>query len=270
MQPNNDLLPTSDHFERLPFPPERQVIVDAGRMGSKRHVVHGLLEFDVTHARRSIAAHEAHTGEKLSFTAFIVECLAQAIQSHPNVNAYRNWRNQLIVFQDVDVVTMIEAEKGSVAIPHIIRGANRKTLYEIHAEIRGVQTRPSQSEQRSGGLANLGNRVPRFARDLFFWAARRNPHWIKKYMGTVVLTSVGMFFQGSGWGVGFLPVHTLGLTLGGIAKKPDVRDGEIVIREKLSLTISTDHDIVDGAPAARFARSLKELIESGYGLENEA
>lgn len=45
-----------------------------------------------------------------------------------------------------------------------------------------------------------------------------------------------------------------------------VVDGQIAIPEYLSLTISVDHDIIDGAPAARFAQRLKDLIESGYGL----
>jgi pyruvate/2-oxoglutarate dehydrogenase complex dihydrolipoamide acyltransferase (E2) component len=78
---------------------------------------------------------------------------------------------------------------------------------------------------------------------------------------------VGMFGQGSGWGVGFLPLHTLGLTVGGLTEKPGVVAGQIAIREYLDLTISFDHDIVDGAPAARFAQKLKGLIEGGYGLE---
>jgi hypothetical protein len=56
------------------------------------------------------------------------------------------------------------------------------------------------------------------------------------------------------------------LTVGGIGEKQVVVDGHAVVREYLSLTISVDHDIVDGAPAARFTRRLKELIESGYGL----
>jgi len=43
-------------------------------------------------------------------------------------------------------------------------------------------------------------------------------------------------------------------------------DGQIAIRDSLSLTISFDHEIIDGAPAARFTQRLKELIESGYGL----
>jgi pyruvate/2-oxoglutarate dehydrogenase complex dihydrolipoamide acyltransferase (E2) component len=56
------------------------------------------------------------------------------------------------------------------------------------------------------------------------------------------------------------------LTLGGISEKPGVVDGHIAIREYLSLTISFDHDIIDGAPAARFTQRLKDLIERGFGL----
>jgi pyruvate/2-oxoglutarate dehydrogenase complex dihydrolipoamide acyltransferase (E2) component len=76
-----------------------------------------------------------------------------------------------------------------------------------------------------------------------------------------------MFGHGSGWGLNFLSFHTLGLTVGGIAQKPGVIEGRIEIREYLSLTITFDHDIVDGAPAARFAQRFKELLESGYGLD---
>ncbi len=42
----------------------------------------------------------------------------------------------------------------------------------------------------------------------------------------------------------------------------------IAIREYLSLTISLNHDLIDGAPAARFTQRLKDLIESGYGLDD--
>ena len=67
-----------------------------------------------------------------------------------------------------------------------------------------------------------------------------------------------------------LTVHTLGVTVGGISAKPAVVDGRIVIREYLSLTVDFDHDIVDGAPAARFAKHFKELIERGYGLADDS
>ena len=58
------------------------------------------------------------------------------------------------------------------------------------------------------------------------------------------------------------------ITVGGIGEKPGVLDGQIAIREYLSLTLSFDHDLIDGAPAARFTGRLKELIESGYGLDD--
>jgi pyruvate/2-oxoglutarate dehydrogenase complex dihydrolipoamide acyltransferase (E2) component len=76
-----------------------------------------------------------------------------------------------------------------------------------------------------------------------------------------------MFGKSGGWGIGFLPTHTLGLTVGGIAQKPGVHEGQIEVREYLNLTLSFDHDIVDGAPAARFTRKLIELIETATVLE---
>jgi pyruvate/2-oxoglutarate dehydrogenase complex dihydrolipoamide acyltransferase (E2) component len=172
----------------------------------------------------------------------------------------------LIVFHDVDVVTLIEPEPGAVAIPHIIRNANRRTVRDISAEIRSIQANPESSEQKNA-LVALAPRVPRFARLLFFWVVKKNPHWFKRLEGTVVITSVGMFGKGGGWGIGFLPTHTLGLTVGGIAQKPGVHDGQVEVREYLNLTLSFDHDIVDGAPATRFTRKLIDLIETATVLE---
>ena len=58
------------------------------------------------------------------------------------------------------------------------------------------------------------------------------------------------------------------MTVGGIGEKPGVVDGHIAIRDYLSLTLSFNHDLIDGTPAARFATRLKDLIESGYGLDD--
>jgi pyruvate/2-oxoglutarate dehydrogenase complex dihydrolipoamide acyltransferase (E2) component len=55
----------------------------------------------------------------------------------------------------------------------------------------------------------------------------------------------------------------------GIARKPAVIDERVQPRDMLDLTVAFDHDVVDGAPAARFVKRLVELIESGYGLEEE-
>lgn len=254
-------------YQVLPFPTARKMVVEAGNLGVRRHIIHGFLEMDVTRARELIRRHKLITGESLSFTGYIVACLARAIEKNPSVQAYRNWRNQLILFEDVDVVTVIETEVGGVALPHIIRGANRRTFQEIHQEIRAVQANSAESAQK--GIINLGSRAPAFLRRLFFWTIRRNPHWFQSFAGTAVVSSIGMFAQGGGWGVGFLPMHTLGLLIGGVAVKPGVVNGSIEIREVLDLTISFDHDIVDGAPAARFVKTLRDLIESAAIIDEE-
>ena len=92
----------------------------------------------------------------------------------------------------------------------------------------------------------------------------------KDNMGTVGVTSVGMFGRGAGWGIPLAAPTPLMVTVGGIGEKPALVDGRVANREYLSLTISVDHEVVDGAPAARFTQRLKELIESGYGLDGIA
>jgi len=85
--------------------------------------------------------------------------------------------------------------------------------------------------------------------------------------GTVAITAVGMFGHGQGgWGIA-PTAHALTLVVGGIALKPAVVEGRIEPRQFLHLTVVFNHDTIDGAPATRFTRRLVELIESGYGLD---
>ena len=241
-------------------------MADGGRMGLKKHTVHGLVEFDITHAREAIHRHRAQTGEALSFSAFILACLGKTIEMNKHMHAYRDWRNQLVLFDEVDVNMLFEVEvDGKKTIrPHILRGVNRKSVRQIHEEIRAFQ-----KGHESSGEAKFIKwfvRLPGFIRRAFLWVLFKNPRLVKQYYGTVLVTSIGMFGTGSGWGIP-VPNHTLQLTLGGIAEKPGVVDHKIEIRKYMSVTVSFDHDIVDGAPAARFIQRLKELIESGYGLD---
>lgn len=78
-----------------------------------------------------------------------------------------------------------------------------------------------------------------------------------------------MFAAGGGWGVPLTPT-TLMVTVGGIARRPVVVGDDVETREYLSLTVTVDHDIVDGAPAARYAARLCELIEQAAGLAEPA
>lgn len=259
----------NDQYQTVPFPKTRRLMVDGGRMGRQRHIVHGLFEVDVTRARRAIRDHKARTGESLSFTAFVIACLGRAVDMNKYMHAYRNWRGQVVIFEEVDVNTLFEVEvDGSKTIrPHIVRAANKKSFRDLHDEMRAFQTKHEGS--REANLIGWFVLLPGLVRRTLYGLLSKNPHWVKEYAGTILMTGVGMFGTGGFWGIP-VPNHTLQITLGGIAEKPGVIDGEIAIREYLSVTISFDHDIVDGAPATRFAQRLKELIESGYGLGEDS
>ena len=201
-----------------------------------------------------------------SFTAFIIACLGKAIDEHKAVQAFRKGSNHLILFADVDVLTYIERDVAGQKqiMPYIIRAANRKTFRGIHQEIRAAQREDVEKAVK----------WLQFFPDLlfrpFFWVfsviGREYPQVWKTIVGTVGITAVGMFGKGAGWGIPITGQTTI--TVGGIGEKPGVVDGQITMREYLSLTISFDHETIDGAPAARFTQRLKELIESGYGLDD--
>ena len=251
-----------------PFPLRRRGTVDYMRMAGRRSDVHGLVEFDVTEARRRIREREEETGESLSFTAFLVSCLARALDDHPHVQAYVDWRGRVVQFDEVDVNVLVEREIDGepVGVPHVLRAANRRSLRSIHEEIRRAQT--DRGEGRQNALSSLGLRLPGPVRRQLWRLPQSFPrHW-KRLAGTVAVTSVGMFGTGGGWGIS--PTnYTLQLTAGGIARKPGIVDGEVEPREYLSLTVTFDHDVVDGAPAARFVQRLKELVEGAYGVRIE-
>ena len=110
--------------------------------------------------------------------------------------------------------------------------------------------------------------LPAFVRVPVLVALTRSPYLRKKVQGTVAITAVGMFGGGIGWCIP-MTGYTLCITVGGIAEKPGAVGGQIEVREFLSMTVSVDHEVVDGAPLAKFTTRLKELIGSGYGLVPE-
>jgi len=85
-------------------------------------------------------------------------------------------------------------------------------------------------------------------------------------MGTVGVSSVGTLGKFPGW---VIPLGTpaVMILVGGITKKPAVIDNKIEIRECLHITVTVDHDMVDGGPMVRFVDRLNELMEGAFGLE---
>jgi pyruvate/2-oxoglutarate dehydrogenase complex dihydrolipoamide acyltransferase (E2) component len=286
-------------FEIVPFPKMRRVLSVMLRSAQRKNMMHGLVEMDITKAHKYMREYKARTGVSLSLTAFIVTCLAHAVDENKSVQAYRKGKNQLILFEDVNVIVQVErkvvgqkerAEAKSstksfqqnghrfvndqenyrvdTLFPYIIRAGNKKSFMEIHEEIRAAQKENIEATLKYRALewtASLPTFMIVFFWRMLWWIISRYPRLQKNYGGTIGVTAVGMFGRGNGWGIP-TAAHTLDITIGGIGEKPIVMDGNLGTREYLNMTISIDHDIIDGAPATRFASRLKELIESGYGL----
>jgi pyruvate/2-oxoglutarate dehydrogenase complex dihydrolipoamide acyltransferase (E2) component len=260
--------PQHADYQVVPYPKYRRFAAAAYRSVGHKPMIHGLIEVDVTRARAVLRHHKARTGETLSFTAFLATCLAKAVDEHKAVQAFRQGSKRLVLFEDVDVFTDVErdvdGQKGIV--PSIVRAANRKTFLEVHREIRAAQVLDASHVLKQVQPLSLPAVLFRLSLWAFGRIAGRRPRLWKTNMGTVELSAVGMFGTGAGWGIPHSAATALCVTVGGIGETQVVVDGHTAVREYLSLTISVDHDIVDGAPAARFVRRLKELIESGYGL----
>ena len=259
-------------FQVVAIPKAQRQVTDWLVLAARRHTMHALLELDVTDARRAIRAHRAETGEPLSFTAFVVACLARAIAAEPSMHAHRKGRHELALFDDVDVSVVVErvVDGARIPVPSIVRAANRKTATEITREIDQARAGELPYPVARRALP-LWLRVPGFVRRALITRWLADPVRRQRLTGTTFVSAVGMFGTGMAWALPQAQNYTLGLTLGGIARKPGVvtgLDGELVVpRESLALTLSFDHDIVEGAPAARFTAHLKELIERGSVLD---
>jgi pyruvate/2-oxoglutarate dehydrogenase complex dihydrolipoamide acyltransferase (E2) component len=245
-------------------------------MRSTHHkpMIHGLLEVDVTDARTSLRDYHTRTGEALSFTAFIIACVGQAVDENKAVHALRLGSSRVIHFADVDVLTWVERDVGGqqIILPYICRSANHKSVDQVHREIRTAQVQ-DLSKAVDGGSKAL-QRLPASLYPLYFWAStrlgRRYPRQWKKSWGTITVSAVGMFGKGAGWGVPPSTPSLCWVTIGGIASRQLEVNGRTRRRQLLSLTVSFDHNMIDGAPAARFTARLKQLIETGFGLTTVA
>lgn len=278
----------SGTYQKLAFHSFRNPTVDTLELGRKKHHIPVLLEVDVTEARKRMR-EQAKTEEKISFTGWVMKCIAQALSEHKHIQAMRQGSHRLILFDDVDISVLVERHVGErdratdhpeerLPMPCIIRKANEKSVREIHREIRAAQTEKISAGEvqlgtkRNAALTRLFTLMPKFARDLLVWRRlARDPFFAKRTIGTAVVTSVGSGFSGSnrsngyGWAIP-ISIHPVAFALGSIVQKSGVVKGEIAICDYLSLTVLFDHDITDGAPVARFIRRLKELLETGYGL----
>ena len=253
-------------YKKTPLSFERQMVAVSASVTKEKNAIHSITEVDITEPRKIIKHHFEKTGVKFSFTSYIVCCLAKAITLYPDFNSFIKG-NKLIVLDDLTISVLIEREINGEKVPEPIgiKEAQKKTLPEIQTEIR--KAKELQSNQ-IGSLTKYSwiRFIPKFLLKSFIRLAERNINLAKKY-GKICVTSVGMFSKETLW---FVPhgSATVLLTVGSINNKVIRIDNEFVEHEHLCLTVSFDHDIIDGAPAARFMNDLIKIIKSGELVEN--
>lgn len=278
--PMDDLL---GRYEELPYPLARTAGLDLFRIAKGKHYVPVLLEVDVTDARAALAEHK-RAGLDLSFTAWVVKCVAQAAAEHRRVHGLRRGRRNLVVFEDVDTALAVyrrlsdDDSDERLPMPFVLRKAEQRSVAEISAEVRRVQTMPlAPGEQvlEARGFSPpawvlpLAFRAPFALRRWLYWEPLlRSPRRVKATMGTVMVTSVPVASRsgGGGWGIP-IAIHPLVVAIGAIGRRACLSDEPAEPREFVSLTVLFDHEVVDGVPVARFLRRLIQLMETAFELE---
>jgi pyruvate dehydrogenase E2 component (dihydrolipoamide acetyltransferase) len=186
---------------------------------------------DVTELEAFRKQQEAR-GTKLTVTAFALKAAAIVLKEFPTVNSSLDLAgNRLVLKRYYHIGVAVDTE-GGLLVP-VLRDVDRKSVQELAGELAAVAQR---------------------ARD-----KKLDPNELKG--GTFTITNLG----GIG-GTAFTPivnwpeVAILGLSRGRL--QPVVKDGAVVPRLLLPLSLSYDHRVIDGAAAARFTRRLADLLEN--------
>jgi len=247
-----------------PFPSSRRLVTAAVRAGRRIAPMIGLFQVDITTARHTLA----ETDPPLSVTAYVVACVGRAAANHPKVHAYRDWRGRLVEHHHVDIQVLIEVptDQGPFGLVHIVRDADIRSVAAISAEIRGVKAHPAAtgSGRLLDTLAPALGRVPGLYRAMY--AVMSRSHRVHDAIGTVQVTALGMFAGGGGFAIAPPSLASLAVVVGGISSSPVLVDGHIQTHDLLDLTVTIDHNVVDGAPATRFAADLRQLMHRAAAL----
>ena len=181
-----------------------------------------MVDVDMT---RAVELHDA-TG--LTYTELVVAAVARSLIEHPLLNAGYD-KGDLVEFDEVNIAIAVDTARG-LDVP-VIRNADKLDRAELHAAFRGAvdRAKADQLDERAGASATVSN--------------------LGGYgivAGTPVINS---------------PESLLAF-MGSVEPRAVVRNGAIVIRSMMTLSVAFDHRVVDGMAAAAFVASVRNLLES--------
>ncbi len=227
------VLPTivgEESSEEIKVSQMRKVV--ARRLGESKFTAphfYVTMEIDMDRAVESRTAMNETSPVKISFNDMIVKACAIALRQHPMVNT--EWHGDTMrQNKHIHIGVAVAVEEG-LLVP-VIKFADSKTLSHISAEVRELagkaknkKLQPAEMEGSTFSISNLGM----FGVDEF----------------TAIVN----------------PPNSCILAVGGISQTPVVKNGEIVVGNRMKVTLSCDHRVVDGAVGAAFLQTVKSMLE---------
>lgn len=201
--------------------------------------------------------------ETCCLATFVIACFARVVAAHPEIQAYRaGFRKKTLVFSEVDVLMIIEKDFEGGKLPwfYTLRNCHRRSLLEIETVVQRHQKEPLYNSVFWRDLGWL-TRQPVLVRRLVWRLTRYHPLLIKHFAGTVAVTSFGTFTKGGLAGLAISPM-TLTLGIGSVDTRTRTINGVRSDRKTLKLSVSADHEVVDGAQGTRLIRHLQRAIAS--------
>jgi pyruvate dehydrogenase E2 component (dihydrolipoamide acetyltransferase) len=192
------------------------------------------VDYDVTNLLSLRQQLNEIEGVKTSVNDFVIRAAALALRHHPNVNA--SWGDEAITQHgEIHIGVAVSTPEG--LITPVIRNADQKSVTDIANEVRALaekaknrKLRPDEYQGSTFTISNLGA-----------WG-------IEEF--TAIIN----------------PPNSAILAIGAAASQPVVVDGQIVIRDRMKVTMSCDHRVVDGAAGAEYLRTLRQYIEQPVKL----
>ncbi|MFL6209092.1 MAG: pyruvate dehydrogenase complex dihydrolipoamide acetyltransferase [Pyrinomonadaceae bacterium] len=187
------------------------------------------IEMDrVAELRRQL--NEFDKENKVSVNDIIIKVVAVALVRHPQVNA--SFQDKVIrYYERADIGVAVAIDEG--LITPVVRAADGKSIGQISREVRQLaeraRARKLQPDEYTGAtfsISNLG------------------------MLGIDEFTAV------------INPPEGAILAVGAMQPKPVVRDGAVVVRQMMRVTMSCDHRVIDGATGAKFLQTFKQLLEN--------
>jgi pyruvate dehydrogenase E2 component (dihydrolipoamide acetyltransferase) len=172
---------------------------------------------------------EIHKSRRISYTTLIIKAVSSSLEKFPLLNA--SLEGEKIIFhQEINIGVLVALGEGLI-VP-VVKGANEKSLEEIDKEVKDLAAR-----------------------------AKGNKLMAEEVVGsTFSISNLGMYDIESFTAIINQPESGI-LALGKKREKPVVVKGEIVIRPMMSLTLSVDHRLIDGAVGAKFLGEVKRILE---------